>query len=627
MKSNVSFAVLCLLFGAVFACGATKEKFFAYRSFWPETEAMKQFADAGVDTYAVMPSNSFNTLGEPYCKFPPFWVWDETYLWDIVDRQFDLVIEQNPNAKFICMIDINSPIWLLRRINRKYGMGGDSYQEISNSLCVKEWRELTEKMLKAYVKHMEEKYGDRVKYYIVAGGGTSEWYCTSKGRALPQKEELWNKWRKKNGLKECDVPSYKQLNSPSFGVYFNPETQKAVVEYARFTEEMISNGMLGFAKIVRDIVGDKKQVGAFCGFIPMQFSGKLDNSKTYTSDIVDFIGSPGGYDNRNLGNGGATDAPLKSLSLTNKHWFQEIDHRTHTYNNKLTPYVSIGGIHEHGGVNTQAGTDAILKREFSYAIVMQNSLWCFDMWGGVFKTPETMNLIKRAHRLWDMHKNDNLPYKAEVVFVIDPESGSYSKYASSSLMRKLLYATGAPFDILDFRDISKVDFSKYKVAVFPHSFEITPEKREILEKHVFKGGRTVLTIGAFGATDGEKIDVNFVKELTGFDYNTKGINRKDMGAWVSVYSGKSSVFTRKSVRKILEDAGVHMYTDEPLPVFANDRLVAVHVKNGGKKEIKLPRKAKKIVELFTEKTVGENTDKFVYDFKSPDTALFELIDE
>lgn len=65
---------------------------------------MKQFADIGVDLYAVMPSNSFNSLGEPYCKFPPpFWVWDETYLWENVDAQSDVVLKANPNARFICM--------------------------------------------------------------------------------------------------------------------------------------------------------------------------------------------------------------------------------------------------------------------------------------------------------------------------------------------------------------------------------------------------------------------------------------------------------------------------------------------------------------------------------------------
>ena len=112
--------LLIVLFSAVLALCAhagVAGKFFAYRSFWPETEAMKQFADIGVNLYAVMPSNSFNSLGEPYCKFPPFWVWDETYLWENVDAQFDVVLKANPNARFICMVDINSPLWLVRRLD------------------------------------------------------------------------------------------------------------------------------------------------------------------------------------------------------------------------------------------------------------------------------------------------------------------------------------------------------------------------------------------------------------------------------------------------------------------------------------------------------------------------------
>ena len=66
---------------------------------------MRDFGNAGINLYAVMPSNSFNTLGEPYCKFKPFWVWDETYLWNVVDEQFALVIRQNQNAKFNAVIE------------------------------------------------------------------------------------------------------------------------------------------------------------------------------------------------------------------------------------------------------------------------------------------------------------------------------------------------------------------------------------------------------------------------------------------------------------------------------------------------------------------------------------------
>ena len=500
------FTVISLLAVSFPLLGAKNETFFAYRSFWPETAAMRQFAEAGIDTYAVMPSNSFNTLGEPYCKFPPFWVWDETYLWNVVDEQFDLVIRQNPKAKFIAMIDINSPLWLARRLNRLYGMGGDSYNEPSNSLCIKEWRQLTEKMLKAYVMHMEARYGDRVVSYMVAGGGTSEWYCSAQGRAVLQKERAWEKWLKKRNLPAWEVPAFKQLITPKFRkLFFDPATQPDNIEYRRFTEYLIQQGMEDFQKIVKDIVGDKKQIGAFCGFINKSLSGKMDNRMTFSSPTADFVGSPGGYDNRALGEGGGSDAPIKSVQIRGKHYFQEIDHRTHTYNADLTPYVKIEGPHSRGAKN-QAETDAILKREFSHAIIWQNSLWCFDMWGGVFRTPETMEVVKKSHEIWQKHKGDNLPVRAEVACIIDPDSGYYTRILDYRPIKKAVSIIGAPYESIFFDDIETVDFSKYKMVIFPHSFEITPRKKEILDKYVFKDNRTVVTMGGFGIIDGKTID-------------------------------------------------------------------------------------------------------------------------
>ena len=161
------------------------------------------------------------------------------------------------------MVDINSPLWLVRRLDKKYGFGGDSYQHISNALCIPEWKTLTEKMLRAYVLHMEEKYGDRIVSYIVAGGGTSEWYCNSQGYANVPKRNAWYRWLNKNGLPKWEVPSRERMDSPAIdGNYFDPKTQRAEAEYSRFLEELISDGVDEFLGEVKKIVGDKKQVGA-----------------------------------------------------------------------------------------------------------------------------------------------------------------------------------------------------------------------------------------------------------------------------------------------------------------------------------------------------------------------------
>lgn len=615
---------LILLLTTSFCLSSPKEKFFAYRSFYPETSAMRAFGNAGINLYAVMPSNSFNTLGEPYCKFKPFWVWDETYLWNVVDEQFDLVIRQNQNAKFIVMIDINSPLWLYRRLEIRFGMGGDSFNDMTNSLCIPEWKNLTTKMVKAYVEHMEKRYGDRIFGYMIAGGGSSEWYDSSKGRALAFKEKEWEKYLQKKGLPNWVTPTHKELYTPTLdNLYFDPQTQAYRIHYAHFTEKLISDGMDYFSKVVRDIVGDKRQIGAFCGFLPHTLVGKIDNRQTYSSPYNDFVGDPGGYDNRRIGMGGGMNAPVKSLKLQGKHWFQEIDHRTHTFNYDLSAYIKIFGKDMYGMKNQQE-TNAMLKREFSLAIVMQNSLWCFDMWGGVFSTPETMEVVAKAHKLWQQHKDDNLPMHSEIVYIADPDSCMYIEYPSVRYFKRILFSCGASFDHIIFDDIAKVDFSKYKVVVFPHTFEITPEKKKLLDKYVFKDNKTIVTMGAFGTTDGKRIDKKFTENLTGFKYKQNGINRKNMGDWVSVYAGDEESFNKNNFMDIIKKAGVHLYTDEPLPVYANENLVAIHTENGGKKTIYLPKKVKKVKELFTDKIIEVNDNKFEYNFSQPDTALFSL---
>ena len=55
-------------------------------------------------------------------------------------------------------------------------------------------------------------------------------------------------------------------------------------------------------------------------------------------------------------------------------------------------------------------------------------------------------------------------------------------------------------------------------------------------------------------------------------------------------------------------------------------LLAIHTSEVGKKTIHLPRKIKKAKELYSNKIIEVNSDKFEYNFATPDTALFEFID-
>ena len=112
----------------------TKNQYYAYRSFWPELEARKKFRDiVGVNVNNVMISNTVNSLGFPYTKYPPVWKWNGVYDLDSFDRQLDDVIRVVPDAKFLCMLDLNTPQWWTRYLGA-FGVRYDSFYELPQRL-------------------------------------------------------------------------------------------------------------------------------------------------------------------------------------------------------------------------------------------------------------------------------------------------------------------------------------------------------------------------------------------------------------------------------------------------------------------------------------------------------------
>lgn len=616
-----------LLSLAVLICAssfAEHKRFFAYRSFWPEFKAMADFAEAGVNLYAVMPSNAYNSLGEPYCKYPPVWPWEGVYDWNALDAQFDDILKINGKAKFICLIDLNSPLWLAKKIDGGMGIGGDSYGAVSNSACTKIWLEKTEKYLRDFVSHTEAKYGDKIEMYMVAAGGTSEWYDNSNGLANADKIAAWNKWRADKNLSPSNIPQLDTLNQFAFEKRIrDPQTQKLQMEYIAFSSDATVGLMKKFGRIVKEMTKGKKEVGSFAGFLTSGIQARFDTDLTYNNTDIDFFGAPPTYNRtRAVGAAGSFQALSGAAAAAGKGWFHEIDHRTHTYNSQLTKHVRIKN---YFNALNQAETDAVLKREFSIASIFHFSLWCFDMWGGVFNSADTMKLVGKSKKIWEKFKDDNSPLCAEIAVVGDPRSALYSRYLYFQGLAAALSDAGLFYEGFSFDDLSKIDLGKYKMIIFPHTFEVDSVREKFLREKVLAGGRTVLFIDAFGISDGKSLDVRRVKKFTGFDYAAAAaVNKSDMGAYKSVFIPKFGDVNGKRLREIADGAGVHKYIESGDPYFANERLLCVHTKNGGRQTVTLPKKAKKVVELYTDRTVLENGDKFEYDFASPDTALFEV---
>ena len=433
---HVRFAFLAAaLWGAAVPWGSSasegsKGSFFAYRSFWPEFSAMRQFKEAGVNTVCIFPANTANSLGQPYCKYPPVWRWFGKYDLDSLNKQFDDVLAVNPGAGYICMIDLNTPLWLQRQL----ALGGhsaecESFTMLSCACANPAWRKATGEYLEAVVKHMEARYGDRVRAYLPACGQTDEWMDYSRGAAGRTKTQAWRAWLQAHGKAEVPVPALERLDRASFDdLIRDPATEQDVVDYAQFTGDLVADTVLEFAAKTRALIPKHRQIGMFFGYIleltnsRLVWAGHLEYEQLYRSPYIDFFVSPGTYGDRPMGGGSGFMVPNGTRRLHNKGFLHEIDHRTPTYNVKLDEFVSIGWMVPW---KDQAQTNAGLKREFALAIINQASLWCFDMWGGVFQTPETMRLVEQSKKLWDQYGATPLKSRAEVALVVDPHSARY----------------------------------------------------------------------------------------------------------------------------------------------------------------------------------------------------------
>ena len=91
----------------------------------------------------------------------------------------------------------------------------------------------------------------------------------------------------------------------------------------------------------------------------------------------------------------------------------------------------------------------------------------------------------------------------------------------------------------------------------------------------------------------------------------------------SVFWG-AGILNVSAFRAIAAAAGVHLYTDRPAVVYANENFGMVHLKDSGTVHVKLPRKAKRIVDLADGSVIAHDTDSFTVDPGTKGTYLFHM---
>ncbi|NUP98989.1 MAG: hypothetical protein HUU35_03930 [Armatimonadetes bacterium] len=605
------------------------KRWFAYRSFRPTTQAVAAFAELGVDTVCVFPANTDCSLGVPYSPFPPIWRGPDRYHWESLDLHFGEVLAGNPNAGLLCLVDLNTPLWWTRLTRQP-----DSFYDLGRVAASERWRHDAGEYLRRFLAYTQENYGQHLEAYVLAAGCTTEWQDLCAGDESESRRVAWRQWNTSEGQPEPgELPSYEERERAAHGLLRDPVADRAGVDHARFNAELVGESILHFASVAQEVLRHQVALGVFYGYalehgrFRLVHEGHLDYERVYASDDLDFFISPGTYDDRASGGASGPMLCTGSLRRRGKGFLHEIDHRTPTAASVVEHGVPVPG--HSAGFRTEAETIAGLRREFANALVNGYSLWWFDMFGGWFEPPAVMAAIGQMRQLWERFAERPDGPAAEVAVVVDPLSLSYvagRHEEVDSLLRRQrlgLGRLGAPYEVLSWADLADGLPERIRLVFFPALFVLNEERRALLAREVCGQGRTVLWGPRSGIITDGRYDERAVESLTGRPYGSPGVSPRD--GWTSVLASQANL-PAEELAAVAAQAGVHRYLGEAEPVYASQRLVALHSAVGGRRKIALPRPCRRVRELFSGRLVGQETAVVALDLAAPETVLLDLDD-
>jgi hypothetical protein len=409
-----------------------------------------------------------------------------------------------------------------------------------------------------------------------------------------------------------------------------------------------------------------------------QRSGHLGLKKVLASPDVDFLVSPYSYGFRGMGGDSPSMLPAESVRLHGKLLLVEDDTRTHIE----------GQDPNYGQAKTPTDSRTILRRNLAHYLTHSEGAWWALWNVDPVKEPRFAALLREFRELGEMSMRLDRSSASEVVVLLDDESFFYETCRYNLdiplIFQQRLWGLprmGAPFDVALLDDLLTGTLAPYKLYVFLNPFRLDGRRRAALATELKRGGRTALWIYAPGYIK-DAPGLENMEELTGFRFGageqpwgplvhltdfghpiTKGLGEdlawgtnnklgpifhlddpqarvlgevvysqgncrpgfavKEFPAWRSVYSAAPNL-PASVLRGIALWAGVHIYSDAGDVLYANRSLLGIHTLSGGKRLVKLPRRAEAVIDMFTGRTLARDTAEIDIVLEPRSTELFSI---
>jgi hypothetical protein len=408
-----------------------------------------------------------------------------------------------------------------------------------------------------------------------------------------------------------------------------------------------------------------------------QRSGHLGLQKVLNSPEVNFLVSPYSYGFRGIGGEGCSMLPTESLRIHNKLYLFEDDTRTHTDDHPA--YGRASNIDETQAILRRNLTYVLTHGQGIWWLVNKGAVL-------TELEPAFAPMLRQFQELGEFALKADRKPSAEIAVLLDDESFFYETVKNDLdfpliFKQRLtgLARMGAPYDVYLLDDFLKGRLRPYKLYIFLNAFRLDVSCRTALKKELRRDGRVAVWVYAPGylkdvpslenMTDltgfqfakndhpwpsflylthfGHPITANLTQDLIwGTDSRLgpqfyvddsdatilgqaviaqgtckPGFGIKKYPEWTSIYCAVPNI-PSSVLREIARFAKVHIFNENGDVLYATHDLLGVHTLAGGNRTFHLPKKVELVYDLFENKVIAKNADRFDVILKSLSTSLY-----
>ncbi len=424
---------------------------------------------------------------------------------------------------------------------------GESYLD-HPSLGSAAWKAAAEADLRRLLRHIEaSSYRDRVLGYHVGWGTCGEWmyWGWDQPNALDRSPailrafgewlntryrgdlaELRKAWNKPNAnFENALAPLEEDLRSADLGMFIDPARTRIVADYYEFLSDLNVELIHYFGKVVKEETKQQALYGVFYGYdihsnyddFRLRASAHCGLKRLLGMSEVDFICSPNGYYDRNIGGMDCPQGVLASPQLHGKVYFNEVDNLTY-----LSHLPESG--ESHLRVENPRDTREVLRRSFCQSLVEGCALWWMtnEANGYWYSVPDILQDLKHMAQIHRFGLETDRESVAQVAVVLDDRSVFYLKLdPEQNVMNSCVFSQffelrrmGASYSTFTLDDVVSGRVPPHKVYLFLNAFAVSAPEREALHKVLQRDRAVAVWIYAAGLIN-SGLDLMNIEKLTG----------------------------------------------------------------------------------------------------------------